>query len=456
MAPHPPLLLPAETQNREFDAKLLLACVAAERGFPAVVGSRIHMHAAIARMPRGIYVAKDVRRPSRRIFRILRRLGHAIVAWDEEGLIFITPALYHRRRIDPDTLAMIELYLAWGETAGTLVRTAPGYRGAPVALTGNPRIDLLRPELRGFFAAEAAALRERHGRFVLVNTNFGRINHFNPNLSLRPSAEGAAALANLEADDPPLEAWRFREAVMHAMAEMVPAVARAFPGVTVIVRPHPSEGHAFWREAAAGLANVAVIHEGYVAPWLMAAEAAVHNGCTTGIEGRLLGTPVFAFRPVVSDAFEIALPNRVGIEAASTQALIEGLEGVLAAPGAREPDARERAELAPYIEALEGPLACDRIVDELAGFAARRPIRRPPAAARLRGRVEALGRATVKGLNALRPGHKDSAAFARQRFPGMDAAGVAERIARFDALLGRFADVGARELAPNVFLVERR
>ena len=33
-----PLILPVETQVREFDAKLLLACVAAERGMPTYIG----------------------------------------------------------------------------------------------------------------------------------------------------------------------------------------------------------------------------------------------------------------------------------------------------------------------------------------------------------------------------------------------------------------------------------
>ena len=32
------LIVPVETQVRELDAKLLLSCVAAERGFPVIMG----------------------------------------------------------------------------------------------------------------------------------------------------------------------------------------------------------------------------------------------------------------------------------------------------------------------------------------------------------------------------------------------------------------------------------
>jgi hypothetical protein len=49
------LIIPVEEQSREFDAKLLLACVAAERGYPAVLGSRRAIHLSATRLPRGIY-----------------------------------------------------------------------------------------------------------------------------------------------------------------------------------------------------------------------------------------------------------------------------------------------------------------------------------------------------------------------------------------------------------------
>ena len=45
------LIIPVESQARELDAKLLLACAAAERGFPVVIGSRAFLHYQINAMP---------------------------------------------------------------------------------------------------------------------------------------------------------------------------------------------------------------------------------------------------------------------------------------------------------------------------------------------------------------------------------------------------------------------
>lgn len=94
------VLLPVETQSRELDAKLLLACYLARAGMKTIIGSRQTMHNEIASIPQGIYLGKDFRRPSLRIFRILRGRGFPILAWDEEGVVFYNRDIYHRRRVE--------------------------------------------------------------------------------------------------------------------------------------------------------------------------------------------------------------------------------------------------------------------------------------------------------------------------------------------------------------------
>jgi hypothetical protein len=48
------LLIPVENQVRELDPKLLLACIAARRGFSSVIGSRREMEMRIDAFPRSI------------------------------------------------------------------------------------------------------------------------------------------------------------------------------------------------------------------------------------------------------------------------------------------------------------------------------------------------------------------------------------------------------------------
>ena len=81
------LILPVENQVREFDGKLLLACAAAESGFEVVIGSLTFVEFLLPFLRPGIYVAKSLTPLGEKMVRLARRLGHDIVAWDEESLV---------------------------------------------------------------------------------------------------------------------------------------------------------------------------------------------------------------------------------------------------------------------------------------------------------------------------------------------------------------------------------
>lgn len=93
------IIMPVENQVREMDAKILLSCVAAERGYPVLIGSRAYIHFKTASVPRGVYMAKSMKTRSDRMFKILNQIGHDILAWDEEGLLREPDVIYHRWRL---------------------------------------------------------------------------------------------------------------------------------------------------------------------------------------------------------------------------------------------------------------------------------------------------------------------------------------------------------------------
>ena len=74
----PVLLIPVENQVRELDAKLLLACIAAKRGLPSIIGPKREVEARIANFPRSIYLAKSMLHGHSKFLKIARKLGHEI------------------------------------------------------------------------------------------------------------------------------------------------------------------------------------------------------------------------------------------------------------------------------------------------------------------------------------------------------------------------------------------
>ena len=449
-----PLIIPSEVQTREFDAKLLLACLASERGFTSIVGCRTNIHLNISSLPRSIYVAKDIRYSSRRMFEILERLGYPIMALDEEAPFHFSREAYLRARVSPPALRRTKALFAWGPENAEAWRNCPDYHGAPIHITGNPRVDLMRGELRGFFAPEVEDLRRRFGRFILVNTNFGGVNHFFPNLSAPLPPDPAAATPADAKEAFAVGLARHKRAVLRGLIEMVPRLATAYPDHKIIIRPHAAENHETWWKAGARLPNIQVIHEGSIIPWLLAADVMIHNGCTTGLEGYLLGAPIIAYQPVVSRRFDFELPNSLSHRVFDLQTLIDSvgaaLAGTLTCDGAAAAERRRLAEW--HVASLVGPFAADRIVDLIDAFEASGTADSSASLpSRLAGWVGAAVRREGKRRNARLPGHKNHPAYTRARFPDIELPEVVDRISRLQAILGRFAGATARQVGKNMF-----
>ncbi|HXV36721.1 MAG TPA: surface carbohydrate biosynthesis protein, partial [Myxococcota bacterium] len=306
-----------------------------------------------------------------------------------------------------------------------------------------------RPELRGYFADEVAELRRRYGDFLLVNTNFGLVNHFVDKLSGASPLPEALQRPEDRAFADGLVAHR--RALFERFTEMVASLADAQPKRTIVVRPHPVENPAIWNRIASRHANVHAINEGNVIPWLLASKLLIQNGCTTGVEAFVLGVPAIAYQPVVSERFDSDLPNALSLRAFDLAQLHAQIESALEGQPAR--DAGERAALARrHLAALDGPLASDRIVDVLAELY-------PPGTALVRARpvrfaaawLHAEGRALVKRVRAKIPGNRNSQDFQRHRFPGVSLASLCERSARMSRLLQRFAGVRITQRTDSIF-----
>ena len=89
-----------------------------------------------------------------------------------------------------------------------------------------------------------------------------------------------------------------KQAIFEAFQRLIPELARAFPQLAIVVRPHPTEGQEVYQRIAAGNGRIHVTNEGNVVPWLLAARALIHNGCTTGVEAFVMRIPAFTYRPV--------------------------------------------------------------------------------------------------------------------------------------------------------------
>jgi len=459
-----PLLIPVENQVREFDPKLLLACIAAKRGFSSVIGSRREMEFRIASFPKSIYLSKSMTIRSALLFKVAHKVGHNIVAWDEEALVHLPPETYFSDRLSPVAMQYVSHLLAWGQGNANLWRQYPNLpNGIPIHLTGNPRVDMLRPEMRPFFTEDVEKIRKSCGNFILVNTNFNHVNAFSPEMNLfkpvkKPGdmpkfGRGARGMSREFA-----EGLRdHKQAVFQDFQQIVPAIERSFPEYTIIVRPHPTENQEIYRNIAAECKRVQVTNEGNVVPWILASKAVIHNGCTTGLEAYVMGVPAISYRKTVNDFYDLGfyrLPNLLSHQCFDFEELHATLGNILA--GKLGPaDGAERQELVNHhMVALDGPLACERIVDTCEQILNDgTELRKPALRHRLNRWYLAKGLGLVNRYKSHLPGEFNKPAFQRHRYPGISIEELRARLSRFQHILGYNEKLKVEEISDQIFRI---
>jgi len=458
------LLIPVENQVRELDPKLLLACIAAKRGFSCIIGFRREIHFHIASFSPGIYLSKSMTAASDVMFQIMENLGHIIVAWDEEALVHLPPEIYFSRRISPVAMKSVSSMLAWGQDNAALWRQYPQLpNGAEIHVTGNPRNDLLRPEIRRYYENTVEELRKNHGDFILVNTNFNHVNAFYPGLNLfqpvkNPGEEPEFGRAAKGMTREYAEGLRdLKQGVFEKFQELIPALEQAFPGYNIVVRPHPTENQEIYRQIAAQCERVLVTNEGNVVPWLMATRAVIHNGCTTGVEAYVTEVPAISYRATVDEFYDYGfyrLPNLLSYQCFDFEELCQTLSKILAGELGAAGGAERKTLVRQYLEALDGPLACERIVDVCDKIVAGRDDSTKPAwAHRLKGHGMATMRTLKRKFKARLPRSRKKPEFHRHRYPEVSLEDMEERVSMLQQVLGESRKLQVERILGQFFRI---
>jgi surface carbohydrate biosynthesis protein len=461
-----PIIIPVENQVRELDPKLLLACIAARRGFPTIIGSRLEIDFRIASFPRSIYLSKSMTARSIKMFRIMRKLGHEIAVWDEEALVHMQPETYFTRRLSTEAIKYVSHLFAWGQENAELWRQYPDLpAGMPIHITGNPRGDMLRPALHPYFESEAETLRATYGDFILINTNFASVNAFVTSLNLflpvkkrgdEPKfGRGAIGMTREYAQG----LHNFKQAVFEDIKDIIPALEQAFPDLTIVVRPHPTEDPQVYQDIASRCSRVRVSNEGNVIPWLMAAKVLVHNSCTTGVEAYIMRVPAVAFMASRDEYYDYGyyrLPNILSHQCFNFDELQETVDQILTGKiGAANGD--ERKELIDYyLEAQHGALACERIVDAVENIINdREQLPKSALPDQLEGWYLANWRRLVKWYKSFMPESKYRPEFQRHRYPGLSLNELQSRILHFQQVLGDSTEIKAKQISDYIFQISR-
>lgn len=334
------VLFPVETINRELDGRLLLGCLYVSKSNRVFIGQHDVIQSLVGRLRGGMYLGKNM---FTRVFphddlaryHALKEHGFVVVHLDEEGAVFSgddTAAKgFLSVRLDPRCLASDDFICTWGEFQREFYASLGPRCAANIRTTGHPRFDLYRPAYRSYFEEEARAIQARYGDFVLVNTN---MSYANNGVGLYDTF---SATNGYDATDPRarvdyVNMWAHDAHILTNVVKLVTRLSVEFPALNFVIRPHPAEDWSYYETIFRGVGNVCVIHDGPVGPWLFACRVLIHDGCTTGVEAYMAGTPIINYKSLIDSRYDLFLPNVFGARCVTEEEVIDQIATICAAP----------------------------------------------------------------------------------------------------------------------------
>jgi hypothetical protein len=254
---------------------------------------------------------------------------------------------------------------------------------------------------------------------------------------------------------------RHKQSIFEDFQALIPVLDQAFADHTIVVRPHPAENPEIYHRIAERCRRVQVTNEGNVVPWLIAAKALIHNGCTTGVEAYALDLPTISYRASIDENYDHAfhrLPNQLSHECYDLEQLQAKLATILDGDPCNANGDKSKRIMAHHLAAMEGPLACDRIVDlfeELDGSFEEEKV---PS---LKERYKNWRWSIRRRINKIFRGYSEDMShnksdFLRHRYPGISKKEIKAKLDSFQRAFDSDADLKIETIYRKFYRISRK
>jgi surface carbohydrate biosynthesis protein len=322
-----------EIKQRELPSRLLIASKLLSLGHPVVLGQQWSIFQNFRNMPTGGIFFKTVNKIQGSVMQKFKNSGYVVYANDEESLICVENSCFC---YGFSSLAAENCDLFFAQSSFHKGAITAKYNALmqKVLVAGSPRLEVISSGLtRTIYADLTREIKNRFGPFILFNTNFGSVNSVWGGIENVRAINMQAGVLNQSdagsvAEFNDLFAWE--EMNLTQMTQLIFWAVKNLRGYKIVIRPHPGENPSYWLERFGREPGVHVQGRSDPHPWILAAEATIHTGCTTGLEAKLLGKKSFNLKPSNHPVFD-RIVNHVNVTFPTWSELAEALTQYLAA-----------------------------------------------------------------------------------------------------------------------------
>ena len=311
------LALPLHVWDRELDARLFLACMAAKLGYSSIIGHEYNIAGLYKNSSSLFYYGAgrpifDQTRTCQWYEPLINSGGQVSLVF-EEGLNDISDSSSIYTGITSRSLKACNSIYTWHVRESVQMKQVTD-RTLHVSLDEkcvpclNTRFEMLGNIGRSYYSGKANAISDIFGQYILISDNFG-IDVFTGGTTLSSLDLNSKNIGNLKIKDSKKEELKgfYHERHLKSVKSRelfcatINCIASAFPDINFVFRPHPIASPEYWYSNLRKLRNLSIIYKGSVEPWIYSSKAVIHAGCTTGLQAELAGVPAVDISQMYDD-----------------------------------------------------------------------------------------------------------------------------------------------------------
>lgn len=297
-----------ELMTREFDSKLLLSLIAADKGLKVYLGN-LNQIVQEKGTPPGIFHNKDITASPYiiKMFKNINKNKISITSQDEEGGVEDRKAnRFIQLRYSKKTLKLVKKIFTWGDfDFKELIRVYKKYTNKFVN-TGSPRLDFYKPILRK---------KEIIKKNILISSNFGTVlerRSFWDFMTVQKNAYAIGDFENSIEEKKQYDYFSHNIGIIYQYIKLIRFLTSKYKKFSFILRPHPVESISGWKQLLGNIPNLEIIRKGSLYESLFESKILIQTGCYSAIESTLAEVDVINFNPLFNEKLDKYFPSLLG------------------------------------------------------------------------------------------------------------------------------------------------
>jgi len=328
--------LPIEIKNREFYSKTILAAKLIQKNFKVIIGQQWFIFDQIKKknFPPGVFFQNSINAQKNAALEKFKKLQFYNVVLDEEnyGINFKYNVL--NNFIKFFNFDNVDKYYC--NTANELNTVKKIVKNKKILLlTGNVRKEFSE-KYSEILDSETEKLKNKYGKFILINTNFGSFNSVEGEFEEYYQFCIKNGFVNKDSKEEKInyEKLYFMEKKnFQNLFFFLQIALKKFDNINFIIRNHPTENLKKFKEKTKNLLNYKnfiIDNSGSTHAFIKASSLLIHTSCTTGMEAYYLNKPAINFIPSYFKSFnEIFISFDLNKKIFSVNDLVSEIESFL-------------------------------------------------------------------------------------------------------------------------------